>query len=235
MAISIVISTYIVGALIAPDITRYAKNKSSGAWGMVFGMLIGFPVVLILGAIMVKGAGGEMDFSKVMLANNSGFWAFLAVVAIILAAWTTNDNNLYSGALSLNAMFPKLKKWVITIISGAIGTILALAGINTARGFQTFLGLVGILIPPAAAIMILDYFLFRGKENRNFNADEIEQSANFRAFPFAAWVVGAVFGFIVQNTPVRLTNITALDTIIAAGVIYVIIMLAAKKKISIKA
>ena len=229
-AISIVISTYTVGALIAPDITRYAKSRSAGGWGMVFGMLIGFPVVLILGAIMVKGAGGEIDFSKVMLANNSGFWAFLAVVAIILAAWTTNDNNLYSGALSLNAMFPKLNKWVITVISGVVGTVLALLGINTAAGFQAFLGIIAILIPPAASIMIIDYYFFKGKANCNFDSDKIDESANFRVLPFVAWIIGSAFGFIVQYTPVRLTSITALDTIIVAGIVYFIIMLATGKK-----
>ena len=229
-AISVVIGTYIVGALIAPDITRYAKSKSAGAGGMFFGMLIGFPVVLILGAIMVKGAGGEIDFSKVMLANNSGFWSFLAVLAIILAAWTTNDNNLYSGALSINAMFPKLNKWVITVVSGVVGTILALLGINTAGGFQTFLGIVAILIPPAASIMILDYFFFRGKANCSFDSDKIEEAANFRALPFVAWIIGSAFGFLVQYTAVRLTSITALDTIIVAGIVYVIIMLIAGKK-----
>ena len=229
-AISVVIGTYIVGALIAPDITRYAKSKAAGAGGMFFGMLIGFPVVLILGAIMVKGAGGEIDFSRVMLANNTGFWSFLAVVAIILAAWTTNDNNLYSGALSINAMFPKLNKWVITVISGVVGTILALLGINTAGGFQTFLGIVAILIPPAASIMIIDYYFFKSKANCSFDPEKIDEAKNFRAIPFVAWIIGSAFGFIVQYTAVRLTSITALDTIIVAGVVYTIIMLIAGKK-----
>ena len=49
-------------------------------------LLLGFPVVLILAGIMVKGTGGEMYFSKVMLTNNSGFWGFLAIITIILAA-----------------------------------------------------------------------------------------------------------------------------------------------------
>ena len=234
-AISIVIGTYIVGALIAPDITRYAKSKSAGGWGMAFGMLIGFPVVLILGAIMVKGAGGEVDFSKVMLANNSGIWSVLAVVAIILAAWTTNDNNLYSGALSLNAMFPSLKKWMITVVSGVVGTALALAGINTAAGFQAFLGVVAILIPPAASVMIIDYYFFKSEENRFFNSEEADKAEDFRPVPFIAWMIGSVMGFLIQKTGLQITTISALDTILIAGVSYIVIMVASKKKILVSA
>ncbi len=231
VAVSIVISTYMVGALIASDITRYAKSKASGAGGMVFGMLIGFPVVLILGAIMVKGSGGEIDFSKVMLSNNSGFWAFLAVIAIILAAWTTNDNNLYSGALSLNAMFPKLSKWMITVVSGLVGTVLAIIGINTAAGFQSFLGLVAILIPPAASIMIIDYYLFQSEENNFYDGEKIEASVKVRWFPIIAWVIGSGFGFLVTYTSLTFTAITALDTIIASGVAYILLMVITGRKI----
>ncbi len=230
VAISIVISTYMVGALIAPDVTRYAKNKAAGAGGMIFGMLIGFPVILILGAIMVKGAGGEIDFSKVMLTNNSPFWVVLAVLAIILAAWTTNGTNLYSGALSLNAMFPTIKKWLITLVSGVFGTFLSLIGINTAGGFQAFLGIIAILIPPAAAIMILDYYLFKSEENCYFDSDKIESSANVRFIPLIAWGIGAAGGFLVQYTSFRITNITALDTIIISGAAFVTIMMLAGKK-----
>ncbi len=230
VAVSVVIGSFIVGALIAPDITRYSKSRSAGGWGMAFGMLLGFPAVLILAGIMVKGAGGEMDFSKVMLSNNSGFWGFLAIITIILAAWTTNDNNLYSGALSINAMFPKLKKWMITVISGAVGTILALLGINTAAGFQTFLSFLAILIPPAAAVMIIDYYFFKSTANKKYEGSKIGEAPDFRMIPFICWIVGSAFGFIVQYTPVRFTSITAMDTIIVGAVVYLIIGMVTKNK-----
>jgi len=185
---------------------------------MAFGMIIGFPLVLILGGIMVKGSGGEFDFSRIMLANNSGFWAFLAVITIILAAWTTNDNNLYSGALSINSMFPKFSKWAITLISGVVGIVLALLGINTSAGFQGFLGILAIVLPPAAGVLILDFFLFKN------------QAANLRVLPILAWVLGSAAGFIIQYTSLVFTSITALDTMIIGGVIYFIFKLFAKRQ-----
>ncbi len=234
VAVSTVIGTFIVGALIAPDITRYAKSRKAGGWGMAFGMLIGFPIVLILGAIMVKGSGGQFDFSIVMLSNPSKFWVVLAVLTIILAAWTTNDNNLYSGALSLNAMFPKLKKWMITLASGVVGTVLALLGINTGAGFQTFLNFLMILIPPAAGVIIFDFYFFRGEANKEFDPKKLDTLPKFKALPFIAWMVGSGFGFLVQYTAVRMTSVVALDTIIVGAVIYFIIMVATKHKIKFK-
>lgn len=234
VAVSVVIGSFILGALISSDITRYAKSKSAAGVGMGFGMFIGFPVVMILAGIMVKGAGGEIDFSKVMLSNNSVFWVVLAIITIILAAWTTNDNNLYSGALSLNAMFPKVKKWIITIVSGVVGLVLALLGINTAAGFQTFLGFLAIFIPPAAAVMIIDYYFFKGERNKSYDSKELNNVPKFRPIPFIVWAVGIGFGFLVQYTSVRITTITAVDTIIVAAVLYFIVMLAAGQRKQVK-
>jgi cytosine permease len=234
VAVSVIVGSFIVGALIAPDITRYAKSKKAGGFGMAFGMVIGFPLVLILGGIMVKGSGGEFDFSRIMISHNSGFWAFLAVVTIILAAWTTNDNNLYSGALSINAMFPKINKWVITVISGVIGIIFALVGINTSGGFQTFLGILTIVIPPAAGVLILDYFIFKSDDNKGYKPSEIDTVPNFRFIPCIAWILGSGFGFIIQYTSLTFTTVTALDTMIIGAAFYFIIMLVTKHKITIK-
>ncbi|MBL7006462.1 MAG: cytosine permease [Spirochaetia bacterium] len=233
VAVSVIVGSFIVGALIAPDITRYAKSKKAGGFGMAFGMVIGFPLVLILGGIMVKGSGGEFDFSRIMLSNNSGFWAFLAVVTIILAAWTTNDNNLYSGALSINAMFPKIDKWVITVISGGVGIIFALVGINTSGGFQTFLGILTIVIPPAAGVLILDYFIFKSDENKGYNPSEIDAVPNIRFIPCIAWILGSGFGFIIQYTSLTFTTVTALDTMIIGAAFYFVIMLVTKNKITL--
>jgi cytosine permease len=223
VAISIVISSFILGALIAPDITRYGKSTKAAGGGMVFGMLIGFPVVLTLAAIMVKGAGGEPDFSKVMLSGAAGPWVVLAVLTIVLAAWTTNHTNLYSGALSLNAMFPNAKKWMITLVSGVVGTGLALAGINTSGGFQAFLGILAVVLPPAAAVMLIDFFFFRGSGGRSYKPENLKEIPDLRVEPLVAWAIGAAAGFAIQYTPFKITVVTAIDTILIAAAVYFII------------
>jgi len=231
VAVSVLIGSYIIGAMVTPDVTRYAKNRGAAGWGMLFGMTGGFVVVLTLGAIMIKGGGGEFDFSRIMLQGGSIIWSILAVVTIVLASWTTNDVNLYSGALSINALFPKLSKVLITIVSGVVGTGLALLGINTAQGFQTFLGVIAILIPPAVAVMIVDYYFFQGERNRNYDSDKVGEIAKFRILPFISWMVGAAFGFVVQYTAVKLTRITAVDAIIVAAVVYFVAMLIGRNKV----
>jgi cytosine permease len=235
VAVSFVISSFVLGALIAPDVTRYARSKSDAGGGMAFGMMIGFPVVMTLAAVMVKGAGGEPDFSRVMLANNAGIWVLIAIVTIILAAWTTNDNNLYSGALSLNAMFPSLKKWQITLASGVVGTVLALVGINTSGGFQAFLGIIAIVIPPAAAVMLVDFYFYRGEGNRAYAPERSADVSAVRALPLACWVVASAAGFVIQYTPVRLTSITAVDTILIAAVLYFVAAAIGRKQIAARA
>jgi cytosine permease len=235
VAVSVVISSFVLGALIAPDVTRYARSKSDAGGGMAFGMMIGFPVVMTLAAVMVKGAGGEPDFSRVMLANNAGIWVLIAIVTIILAAWTTNDNNLYSGALSLNAMFPSLKKWQITLASGVVGTVLALVGINTSGGFQAFLGIIAIVIPPAAAVMLVDFYFYRGEGNRAYAPERSADVSAVRALPLACWVVASAAGFVIQYTPVRLTSITAVDTILIAAVLYFVAAAIGRKQIAARA
>jgi len=88
-----VAGAFAIGAVIQPDITRYAKGKGHAAGGMIFGMGIGFPLVLILAAFL-GAASGQSDFATIMLAFHRGVWAFFAMFVIVFATWTTNDNKV---------------------------------------------------------------------------------------------------------------------------------------------
>lgn len=226
--VSIVAGAYAVGATIQPDITRYSKGIGHAAGGMVFGMMIGFPLIVIL-AIALGAAVGHGDFITLML-QFGGVWGLFAMFAIVLATWTSNDNNLYSAALAFNAMFPKLKKWHVTLIGGLAGTILALAGIL--GHFVNWMIALGVTIPPIAAVMAIDFFLFRSKE---YHFDNIKSLPSVRVIPIISWVVAVAFGYMTYAEVFTFTGAPALDGLIVALVVHFILMLATGHRISVLA
>ena len=225
LVVSIVAGAFAVGAVIQPDITRYAKGKGQATGGMIFGMGIGFPLVLILAAFL-GAASGQSDFTAIMLAFHRGIWAFFAMFVIVFATWTTNDNNLYSGALSIYTLIRALPKWLLTAIGGALGTILALAGIM--GQFVTWLSILGVTIPPIGAVLIVDFFLFKGSE---YKFEKLAGLPAIRLVPILSWAVATAFGFLTHFKVFTFTTAPALDTIIVAAVVHFLLMLVSGNKV----
>jgi cytosine permease len=226
--ISVIAGGYAVGAVIQPDITRYSRSKGHAAGGMVFGMMIGFPLVLVLAAILT-GAAGVSQFSDVMLKYHKGAWGIFAMFVIVFATWTTNDNNLYSAALAFNSMFPRIHKWLLTVIGGACGIILALLGIL--NQFMNWLIILGVTVPPIGMVMAVDFFLFRSKDYKFENLDKLP---SVRWQSILSWAVATTVGFLTFFKVFNFTSAPALDGIIVSVVVHTLLMLATGHKISIK-
>jgi len=225
LVVSIVAGAFAIGAVIQPDITRYAKSKGQASVAMIFGMMIGFPLVLILSAFL-GAASGQADFASIMLTYHSGIWGFFAMFVIVFATWTTNDNNLYSGALSIYTLIRALPKWLLTAIGGALGTILALAGIM--GQFVTWLSILGVTIPPIGAVMIVDFFLFKGTE---YKFEKLAALPAIRLVPILSWALATAFGFLTNFKVFTFTSAPALDTIIVAAVVHFLLMAISGNKV----
>jgi len=227
--ISAIAGGYAVGAVIQPDITRYARGKGHASVAMVFGMMIGFPLVLIMAAFLFA-ASGQAQFGDVMLAYHRGAWGIFALVVIVFATWTTNDNNLYSAALAFNSLFPKMKKWLLTVIGGALGTILALFGIL--GQFMNWLIVLGVTVPPIGAVLAVDFLLFRSDQYR---FDNLETQPAVQVFSLLSWAVGTAVGFLTFYKVFTFTTAPALDTIIVAAVLHFLLMLISGHKVKLPA
>lgn len=221
--ISIATGAMALGAVIMPDVTRYGKNKWHAVAGIVFGMMIGFPFVIILAAYLAA-VSGNADFTNVMLSFHSGAWSFLAMFTIIFATWTTNDNNLYSSALAFNSIFPTFPKWILTVIGGALGTMLALAGIL--QQFINWMFFLGVTIPPIGAVMLADFF-FR---HEIFNLSTPENLPAVRPAALISWTLGMLVGYLAYFKVFSFTAIPVLDAVLAAFVGHMIIMLICGRK-----
>lgn len=210
VGISLVVSSFVVGAVIAPDVSRYSKSSAHTIGGAVLAFAIVTPLVLICGTLMSQ-ATGTWDIVDIMLRLG---WGVLALLLLMFAQWTSNDNNLYSAALAFAVIFRKLQKWQLTLIAGVIGIVLALAGIYD--NFVTFLSVLGILIPPMAGVIVADYFLIR---KYRYGTVAEHQVRPIRMLPMTAWAIGSLVCVLTTYTAFTLTTVPALDGLLIALVL----------------
>ncbi|MDR9451049.1 MAG: cytosine permease, partial [Acidimicrobiia bacterium] len=78
---------------------------------------------------------------------------------------------------------------LMAVVLGAIGIIVAAT--NVWAFFIQWLSLLGIIVPPIGAIIIVDQYLKRPGSIID---------ADWRPLAFIAWAVGSVVAFIVENT-----------------------------------
>ncbi|MDQ0341170.1 cytosine permease [Caldalkalibacillus uzonensis] len=199
-AVVLVVGTFAVGAVIQPDITRYAKSAKDAWIAIIIGMVIANGFIIFAGAITAR-AMGTGDLPAVMLQLGLGLPALIVLIA---AQWTSNDSNLYSASLSVSNMI-RVERSKVALVVGIIATILGAAGF--ANYFVNWLSALGVAIPPIAGILIADYY-FVHKQNYRFGKDTTYNALVWPAF--IAWVIGILAGLYVQ------WGIPSLNSLVAA-------------------
>jgi cytosine permease len=221
LGISMVISSFIVGAVVAPDVSRYAKSPKDTIGASILAFAIVVPIIILIGAVMAQVAG-TWDLVDIMLKLG---WGLIALLVLLLAQWTSNDNNLYCSALGFAVIFRNLKKWHLTVLSGILGIILALWGIYDR--FIPWLLTLGVLIPPMGGVMAVDYYIFN---SQYYQVSYLNKLPNIRMISAAAWIIGSVVSFITSNKILSLTTVPALDGFLISAIIQYILISSTKSQ-----
>ncbi len=188
LALSICIGSFIGGATLTADFTRFSKNKSNGFFTTFIAYFIGNSLMFTFGMVGTL-AMGYADISDVMLAQGL---IMPAIVILGLNIWSTNDNSLYTSGLGFSHI-TKLPKNKIVIFNGLIGTVLSLIVYNN---FISWLTILGSTVPSIGAIILADYFLLRRKSG--YQVEEIK-SININAI--VAWVTGIIAANFIPGVP----------------------------------
>ena len=219
MSFGIALSALVGGNMLTvaamPDLSRFIRT----ARGAVASMAISFPVatpLLMIAAALPALATNEVDIMKLIVAFGLGLPALLM---LILSTWTVNAANLYSASLSMTATFPAVPQWAFVCVGGAMGMLFALMGIIDA--FVPFLLFLGLLIPPIAAIYVIDGFVtFR-------DADSAASMANLPAIRWTAvgvWLGSILITLVAARLGLTLTTVPALDATILAALGYLAVL-----------
>ena len=171
--------------------------------------------MLSMGAVMSVVAG-TYDITQVL--SKLGLSA-IALIILILATWTTNTINAYSGGLAITNMFNLSgeRRALATAIAGLLGTILAVAGIL--NYFIKWLTILTSTIPPVAGVLITDYWIMRHAKPENWRE---YPGVNWAGI--GAWLVGSLAAIKIP------WGIAPINGIITAMVIYYILYRALGEK-----
>jgi len=105
---------------------------------------------------------------------------------------------------------------LMAVVLGGFG--IAIAAGNVWAFFIEWLSLLGILVPPIGAIILVDQYITR----RDSAIDR-----DWRGTAFIAWIAGSVVAFFVEtNTPEWSTAISAA---LVAGVVYLVLSMITQK------
>lgn len=189
--ISMVVASFALGGVISADYCRFAKSRADVVKSSIVGVMPAGLFMLLTGALM-SIVTGQYDISAILVSLGV---PVLGLIALVLATWTTNVTNAYSGGLALSNLlgFDESKFKVTTGIAGAIGTLLAAFGLLNA--FQGFLSLMSALIPPLAGVIIAAYWITGRGRKENFRF-----SPGFSAAGLIAFFVGAIVACITGGT-----------------------------------
>lgn len=193
------VATWVAGAGMAADLTRYSK-KASHVWGgAAVGYLLGSGLFEAVAVITAIGVGNG---NLVIVMSSLGLLV-PAVIVLALALWTTTDNNIYSSSLAFtNAAHLaglNIPKWVFCIVSDAIAVGVAFLGL--ASKFSSWLSFTGSLCGPLAGMMIAHYLVLQGKKTKVF------VPKNFRLSGWLTWIVSFVLS---QMTSSAIPAVTAI-------------------------
>ncbi len=219
-AISAVVGAAIVGVVLMPDLTRYARNTRDCVVASFLGQGGGIIIAYVFGMIPVL-VWGELEPMTYMFMVGFGG---TALAVLVFATWTTNVINLYSTALAARASVPLGRYRIVVVICGIAGTAAAVIGV--AEYLIDFLVVLGLLVPPIAGVYLCDFF-FLGR--KDFSAAHLEGRPAIRINAVIAGVGSGVVATWMYFSGYSLTTIAPVDSLVIALIVYLGLEMAGRK------
>ena len=209
------------------DYTRYlqqpdrARTKRLVMIYSFWGALIPMVWMEVLGAIV--GSSVALEKPSDLFTSWMPTWFKVPfLIAVILGTISANLINIYSGTLSGLAIGIKLKQHRAALLTGAIGTIIAvLAATNFISNYENFLFVLGYWIMPWIAIILIGHYFNRRSRLSGVSAG------------FVAWIATLILsvpfynqtlytGIFARDFP-QFGDVTFIISFFVAGILYLIL------------
>lgn len=206
-ALDLVIAMPISWLPLVADYSRFATGARPAFVGTFWGYLVANIWLYTLGSLLVLNASATPDPGGIalgILAVAGGSVAGVLFLVGLLAGETDEAfANLYSTAVSIQNVFPRLPHRVTIVGVAVVGA--ALAGLLTMTAYESFLFFIGSIFVPLFGILAADHFVRRRGKLR---VSDLYRSSGrywftsgFRISSLIPWVAGFFVFHWVNPSP----------------------------------
>ncbi|MFE3259048.1 cytosine permease [Nocardia sp. NPDC059091] len=183
--VSIVVGGFADSGTMTADFTRWARDGRAGVLAAAAAFPFANSIAFLVGGVVVAIGGASDPASNGgaflgLLAGHGSLITGLSVLFVFANLGSVAAHCLYNGAVGWAGITP-LRMRPLAVALGLIGTVVALTGIWA--HIVNWLVLLGVVVPPIGAVLIVDHLLARRRT---------VAGAPVRPVAFAAWGIGAV-------------------------------------------
>lgn len=216
VGLTVVIALFIDAGTVTADFNRWAKNGTHSLIATFSAFPVANLVAMLVGGLMTAALAvpdanpfGADNMFGYMNSLQIGWLSVLAFLFLYINLGSVCSHCLYNAATGWSRILGTRMR-IMAIVLGVIG--IAIAAGNVWAFFIQWLSLLGIIVPPIGAIILVDQFVTRAG---------VETTRDWRPTAFLAWAIGSAAAFIVEFYLPGLS--TALSAGIVAAVAYWVI------------
>lgn len=213
VGLTIVLALFVDAGTVTADFNRWAKDTRSSLiatfcafpFANLLAMLVGGVMTAALAVPAPQPFGLDNMFGYI-LAQHTPWLSAVAFVFLFCNLGSVCAHCLYNSAVGWSRIGGgRMRLFAVGL--AAVGIVIAAA--NVWALFIPWLSVLGILVPPIGAVVIVDLFFVR---------PDAKIDADWRPRAFVAWAVGSAVAYLVETFAPQFS--TALSAFIAGGIAY---------------
>ena len=178
---------------LAADYSRHSRSGRDAFLGAFAGYALAGWAFFTLGVLALAGLGLEPGFDVIdaLLAVPAGA---IALLILVIDEVDEAFANVYSTAVSVQNLAPRLDRRVLAVAVGALAIVLGLS--IDIVGYESFLFLIGAVFVPLAATFIVAYYVLDARRW------DVSDDAPARWEMLLPWVAGFVVYQLIAPSPI---------------------------------
>ena len=183
-AVDLVLASIVSWTPLAADYTRFSRDRRSAFFGVGLGYLVPTLWLFPMGALLLLSRDLSDPATLPAAVAAGGLASVLALGALTVDESDEAFANVYSTAVSLQNLFPRVSQRLLIVLVTAVATTGAL--LIDLRDYQPFLFLLGSFFVPLFGVLLADWLI----SGRHYSRDDVFAGPTVRPGGIVAWLAG---------------------------------------------